>query len=94
MNSTVDTTICRMKAEWAGVGRLVNQSQREVYRVQIAPDARIVEHLGAVKKRADGRWDWWRRASTFHRWTGPAQGVVETIEEAKAKVLEGWHNGS
>lgn len=85
MNNTVDTTICRMEAEWEPA-----TGMHQVYRMQIAPDARMVEHLGAVKKRTDSRWDWWRWASDFHIWAGPAQGVVETMEEAKAQVISGW----
>lgn len=90
MNNTVDTAICRMQAEWVPVGRLVNRSQKIVYRVRISPDARIVEHLGAVKERTDGRWDWWRWASEFHLWDRVGQGVTEIEEEAKAQVMLGW----
>ncbi len=77
------TPACQERATWKQCGK------RLVYTMTISPDSRIVEHLGAVKLRGDGRWDWWRWESDFYEWpTG--QGVEETEEEAKARVLEGW----
>lgn len=90
MNNSEDTAICRLQSEWVPVGRLVNRSQKIVYRVRISPDAIIVEHLGAVKERPDGRWDWWRFETEFHLWDWPAQGVAATEQAAKAAVLSGW----
>jgi len=55
------------------------------------PDTKMVEHLGAVKERADGRWSWWRKESASHRtWVGPFQGVADNQDSAKERVLDGW----
>jgi plasmid maintenance system antidote protein VapI len=62
-----------------------------VYVVPIKVGVRITEHLGAIKLRADGRWDWWRWSSDFHKeWSGHAQGVVGAKADAITIVEEGW----
>jgi hypothetical protein len=73
-------------ASWSTYGK------RKVYRVPIDDSFLIVEHLGAVKKRKDGRYDWWRWPSRFHpTWDKQArQGVVDTEEGAMEIVLKGW----
>ena len=78
-----NTLACREKAGWDTFLRSIR------YRVQIGHDVAMVEHLGAVKYRADGRWNWWRWQSRYHEWK-PGQGVAATVEAAKARVLEGW----
>jgi len=61
------------------------------YAVPIRSDMRIVEHLGAIKLRKDGRWNWWRWTSDFHKeWSGHAQGVVVAKADAITIVEEGW----
>lgn len=55
----------------------------------------MVEHLGAVKKRSDQRWNWWRFRSDFHKgWQenfgGVHQGVADSQGAAEIRVLEGW----
>ncbi len=60
-----------------------------IYRIPIRPEGSICEHLGIVKLRADGRWNWWRKPSQFHKWdTG--QGMAATKQEAVEWVEEGW----
>jgi len=62
-----------------------------VYVVPIKIDMRMIEHLGAIKLRADGRWNWWRWTSDFHKeWGGHAQGVVGAKQDAITIVEEGW----
>lgn len=62
-----------------------------VYVVPIKVRGRITEHLGAIKLRVDGRWNWWRWTSDFHKeWSGYAQGVVGAKQDAITIVEEGW----
>jgi hypothetical protein len=69
-------------------GKWMRLGSRQVYRVPIMPNCRIVEHLGAVKPRRDGRWNWWAWPSRFHKeWQGANnQGVATGEQEAKRKV--------
>ena len=74
-------------SEWGWRKTCVDGSY--LYRIPIRPGGSICEHLGIVKPRGDGRWNWWRKKSQFHTWdTG--QGVVTTKEEAVLMVEEGW----
>jgi hypothetical protein len=55
----------------------------------------MIEHMGAVKKRSDGRWNWWRFKSDFHKswhenFGGVSQGVADSQGAAEIRVLEGW----
>ena len=59
------------------------------YRIPISPGSTICEHLGVVKPRADGRWNWWRKPSQFHKWV-TGQGVAVTKQGAVLYVEEGW----
>jgi plasmid maintenance system antidote protein VapI len=62
-----------------------------LYVVPIAAKTRITEHLGAIELRADGRWNWWRWTSDFHKeWSGYAQGVAVAKQDAITRVEEGW----
>ena len=66
----------------------------EKYNVTIRKESRVHEELGRIKERADGRWNWWRKPSTFHRkrWMVEehVQGTVDTSEEAIQELLKGW----
>ena len=73
--------------DWGWAQSQKDNSHR--YRIPISPGGTICEHLGIVKPRADGRWNWWRKPSQFHKWN-PGQGVVATRQEAMAHVEEGW----
>lgn len=65
-----------------------------VFYAQLTPDTDIVEHLGRVQPKADGRWDWWVGAGSwcFPRPGGPhpAQGVAATRAAAERVVGEYW----
>jgi hypothetical protein len=82
--SMTNTEKCRVKAEWRQYG------SRLVYRVPCTPTTVTVEHLGAVKERGDGRWNWWRWKSTFHHQWITDQGVALSRVAAELQVLEGW----
>ncbi len=76
---------CRKEANWRQMGRKL------VYRVPCVPGAKMVEHLGSIKERSDGRWDWWRSESAYHEtWRGMGQGVALSQGAAEMRVLEGW----
>lgn len=80
-----NTAACKVLAEWREAPHSL------LYCVRLQPFDVIHEHLGSIKQRADGRWNWWRWKSRYHEWSvGRGQGVALTEEEAKAKVLEGW----
>ena len=81
---------CQMKANWTQIGKTVYTLPKFAYRVPVTPETRYVEHLGAVKGRSDGRWDWWRFKSTFHKDWITGQGVADTKAWAQIRVLEGW----
>ncbi|MHC4300919.1 MAG: hypothetical protein ACYS7Y_26900 [Planctomycetota bacterium] len=80
----------RAGARWAEQGKECHKRVPFVYSVPIRPGDDMVEQLGVVKERSDGRFDWWRRESKWHRWDGDAQGVADTREEGMNHVLEGW----
>jgi hypothetical protein len=85
-----NTEQCRIKAAWRQIGKGVYKLPKFVYRVPVTPKTRMVEHLGAVKERADGRWDWWRFRSKWHKnWQGEGQGVALSLGAAEMRVLEG-----
>ena len=87
----INTQKCRVKANWSLVGAMVHKLPKYVYRVPITPMTKMVEHLGVIKERSDGRWDWWRKESAAHRtWLGPDQGVAVSQGAAEIRVLEGW----
>lgn len=82
---------CRKEATWMQIGKSVYRLPKFVYRIPIRPGTWCVEHLGAIKERSDGRWDWWRFKSTFHKsWNGEGQGVALSQGAAELRVLEGW----
>lgn len=86
-----ETQRCRVKSSWKQVGKATYKLPVFVYRVPILPGTRCVEHLGKVKERSDGRWDWWRKRSNYHKnWNGEGQGVERSRGNAEVRVLEGW----
>ncbi len=72
---------CRSKAEWSTSG------EWELYQIQTGIAAPV--RLGAVTPNED-TWGWCRIASTILCWSGNGGGAEDTLEKAKAKVLEGW----
>jgi hypothetical protein len=86
-----NTEQCRIKASWRQLGEIVYKLPKFVYRVPCTPETRMVEHLGAIKERACGGWDWWRFRSKWHKsWQGEDQGVALSMGAAEMRVLEGW----
>ncbi len=84
------TNPCRVKASWMPIGTPIYKIPI-VYRVPYTLDSQIVEHLGAIKERNDGRWNWWRKRSNYHKsWNGEGQGVADSRGAAELRVLEGW----
>jgi len=69
------------------------------YRVPIRDVSAIVEILGEIRKKNDGRYTWYRSASKyFPNWISEidgkiTQGVEVSIELAKLRMLEGWKHG-
>lgn len=89
--------ICRTRATWSTVGTMVHKLPPRHYRVPIQPDEDMIEVLGIVKPRSDGRWDWWRLASVWQKdWQkdrmpgATNQGVTHTEDMAMNHVLCGW----
>lgn len=90
-----DTQKCRVKAAWSKIGR--DTLPKFVYRIPCTPATNMVEHLGAVKEKTDGRWYWWRFRSNFHKsWNenfgDVDQGVAANQGAAEMRVLEGWND--
>ena len=85
-----NTEQCRIKASWRQIGKGVYKLPKFVYRIPCVPESEMVEHLGAIKERAVGRWDWWRRRSTWHKNWVVGQGVALSKYAAHLKVLDGW----
>lgn len=84
-----NTQACRVKANWSLVGEIFHKLPKYVYRVPITPMTKMVEHLGVIKERSDGRWDWWRFNSAEHKWK-VGQGIADTKAWAQIEVLRGW----
>ena len=66
------------------------------YRITINPNTKINIKLGRIRKKNDGRWNWYRWADRngFHpKWNGGvvnSQGVCSSVEEAIMELLKGW----
>lgn len=61
------------------------------YNVFISNCKIIHETLGKIKSRKDGRFNWFRKKSSFFKeWNGEGQGVVETLKEAVEIIFKGW----
>ena len=87
------TQQCRAESSWKKVGELVFKLPKYVYRVPCIPGSKMVDHLGAIKERADGRWNWWRFTSNYHpTWSVEGQGVTDSQVGAMDEVLLGWVN--
>lgn len=95
MNNILETRACRRHASW------LTHGETTVYRVPVSPDVCkghtiMNERLSAIRPSSDGRWNWWRWKSKYHRgWDkcagpGGVQGVANSKTEAIVKVLEGW----
>ena len=66
-------------------------SDRFWYMVAARKDSTLVEKLGQIWVRNDGRWVWVRHQSKYQgRWS-EGQGVVDSKQEATSKVMEGWN---
>lgn len=71
-------------------------STRGYYLISITPESRINTSLGRIKKKNDGRYEWfrWSDNNNFHPlWNNKkrnSQGVCITKEEAVAELLNGW----
>jgi len=87
----MNTQRCRAHDSWKQVGTTIYTLSKFVYRVPCISDTRIVEQLGAVKKRSDGRWNWWRFKSKFHKSWSSDQGVANNQGAAEMRVLDGWN---
>lgn len=79
--------------EWVNYG-----GDRVVIGYKIRIDAtydNLVEYLGKIRKRVDGRFDWFRDTSHYYKsqWSGGAQGVADSVENAKVAVEKGWFAG-
>ena len=64
------------------------------YKIPIRLGSRIHEILGEIRKKNDGRFNWFKIPSTFHKTTWNVekheQGTVKTIEEAKSILTSCW----
>jgi hypothetical protein len=86
-----DTQQCRAEAAWRQIGTQVYKLPKYVYRIPCMPGGKVVDHIGAIKERNDGRWNWWRMRTNFHpTWNGEGQGVADSRGAAEMRVLEGW----
>jgi hypothetical protein len=84
----VSTMRCRSAAAWITpvAGRRV-LGRRLLYKVPTGRGG--IEWLGTVAS-SGGRWDWCRHSSKAHDWAGEQGGTVDTLKQAKDKVLDGW----
>ena len=79
-----NTEACKAIATWEPFSNSI------LYRLRLQPDTKMTEQLGMINLRADGRWNWRRLHSGYHKGWTTGQGVALTKKEAKAKVMEGW----
>lgn len=75
-------------------GKFVKINGITFYKVPISDSSNINETLGRVKIKNDGRYNWFRFRSMFHKdWLiEEQQGTCNTLEEATKKLLQGWAN--
>ncbi len=83
-----NTVRCRAEARWKTTDRLTAGSVREIYQVPTGVGSAF-EYLGTA--RPNGTWI--RYKSGVHEWV-VGDGTEDTLEKAKAKVLEGWETGA
>ena len=91
-----DTQKCRVKAAWSQIGKYAFRLPKFTYNIPCMPEYDMYESLGAIKERNDGRWNWWRSKSRYHKsWNenfgGADQGVAANQGAAEMRVLEGWN---
>lgn len=63
------------------------------YCINISSTCDIHECLGKIKPRkTDNRFDWWCKNSQFYKnqWCNHAQGVANSVEDAKMAIEKGW----
>ncbi len=84
---SANTIQCQADATWLSAAYPVSAGNREVYQVPTGNGTNI-EYLGAVERVGD-YWLWCRLDSRIHEWLG-GSGTVDTLAQAKAKVLAGW----
>jgi len=76
-------------ASWSEVGTLVYRLAPWVYMKSIYSGCDIIEVLGTIKPRTDGRWSWWRfKSKHFPKWAA-GEGVALTKTGAMYTVHEG-----
>ena len=80
----INTMRCRSEAKWIDG----TNAEKTTYQVPTGRKAQI-EYLGTVEANG-ASWEWWRFESYIHDWNAPADGIEDTLEQAKGKVLEGW----
>ena len=54
-------------------------------------DSTLIEKLGQIWAKNDGRWVWVRHRSKYQGQWLEGQGVVDSKQEAASKVVEGWY---
>jgi hypothetical protein len=68
-----------------------NRDGRYWFMVAARADSTLIEKLGQIWKKNDGRWVWVRHKSKYQgRWSA-GQGVAASKQEAANKVVEGWY---
>jgi hypothetical protein len=83
--------IGRNDGTWCRVGTAIHKQPLYQYTVPISETCSFTVKLGAVKRRADGRWNYWRWNTWAHRqWVGGVQGVASNHMGAVAQVMKGW----
>ena len=90
------TEDCKAKAAWSQIGKYFYKLPKFVYQVPCMPEYDMYEGLGAVKEKTDGRWNWWRNKSRYHKsWNenfgGVDQGVAASQGAAEMRVLVSWN---
>ncbi len=89
LKDTMNTQECQVQAYWKHFGN--RRLPKSIYCIPCRPGGWVVDHIGAVKERNDGRWNWWRWPSNFHKtWNGEGQGVAASKYAAMLQVLDGW----
>lgn len=88
--------------EWQRKYKQVDHEEVYRYSINLRADSAWHEVIGRVERRADGRYEWYIKQSSFYKQWGyykhgaakPAklQGVASSLEEAK-HIIEGNWNG-
>jgi hypothetical protein len=84
----INTPVLHRPGVWiTPVLQRAGSRKRELYKVPTGTGG--VEWLGTVVPNGV-RWDWCRHNSEVYDWDGERGGTEDTLEQAKAKVMEGW----